>query len=299
MPSEKIKSFWAETRAQLDRVPVNAELQELTFSDPMLMDTHVKTRTVHEVVMTSLDHVRIRAWYLVPAGDPPAGGWPAIMELPPYKEQMHLPLHLALHGFATLSLFPRGQSISRKESEVNLENKIVHNVGDPQKYYYRGAYMDCVRGVDFLASRAEINKKRIGTWGFSAGGGLSLATAALDGRVAAAVAGVPWPCDFQRGSTAGAFPFVQVRNYLEQNPAQREQALATLEYFDVLNLVDAITCPVLVGGAIADEMHPIVSTLAAYARIPSKKSSLVYPDLTHEYRSDFTFNGLSWMKRHL
>ena len=73
MPSEKIKSFWTETRAQLDRVPVNAELQELTFSDPMLMDTHVKTRTVHEVVMTSFDNVRIRAWYLVPAGEPPAG----------------------------------------------------------------------------------------------------------------------------------------------------------------------------------------------------------------------------------
>lgn len=299
MLNEQIKRFWTVTRAALEQVPMNPVAEELTPIDAMLLDTHVRTRTIHELTLTSFENVRIRGWYVVPAGEPPAGGWPAIMELPPYKEQMPLPLHLATHGFVTLSLFPRGQLISRKEWTVDLETKVVHNVTDPEKYYYRGAYMDCVRGVDFLASRAEINRNRIGTWGFSAGGGLSLVTAALDSRVAAAVAGVPWPCDFRRGAGSSAFPFVQVRDYLEQNPAQRKQVLETLEYFDVVNLVDAIACPVLVGGAIADPMHPIESTLAAYARIPSKKSSLIYPDLTHEYRSDFTFNGLSWMKRNL
>ena len=295
----RIDRFWKATRAKLDQVPMNATVEELPLPDPRLLDTHVRTRTVHEVTLTSFENIRIRGWYVVPAGEPPAGGWPAIMELPPYKEQMPLPLHLAMYGLATLSLFPRGQSISRKEWQVDLESKIVHNVTDPEKYYYRGAYMDCIRGLDFLGSRPEVNARRIGTWGFSAGGGLSLATAALDRRVAAAVAAVPWPCDFTRNSGASAFPFVQVRNYLERNPAQREQALETLQYFDVVNLAHAISCPVLIGGAIADEMHPIESTLAAYARIPSKKSSLVYPDLIHEYRSDFTFNALSWMKRHL
>ena len=299
MPAEKIRRFWAATRAKLDQAPMNPVLEELSPADPMLMDTHVRTRIVHEVILISFENIRIRAWYVVPAGEPPAGGWPAIMELPPFKEQMPLPLHLAMHGFATLSLFPRGQSISRKEWEVELEKKLTHHITDPEKYYYRGAYMDCIRGLDFLAGRPEINKNRIGTWGFSAGGGLSLVTAALDRRVSAAVAGVPWPCDFQRGAGSSAFPFVLVNNYLQQNPTHRKQALETLEYFDVVNLVDAIACPVLIGGAIADEMHPIASTLAAYARIPSKKSSLIYPDLTHEYRSDFTFNGLCWMKRHL
>jgi len=299
MPSDRIASFWRSTRAALDRVPIDARVEEVALSDPMLIDTAVRTRTVSEVRLTSLDNIGIRGWYCVPAGEPPEGGWPAVMELPPYKEQMPLPLHLGMHGFATLSLFPRGQSISRKEWQVVLEDKIVHNATDPGKYYYRGAYMDCVRGLDFLSSRPEIDAKRIGTWGFSAGGGLSLVTAALDRRVAAAVAAVPWPCDFARNAGSSAFPFVQVRNYLERNPAQREQVLQTLQYFDVVNLVDAISCPVLIGGATADQMHPIESTLAAYARIPSKKSTLIYPDLTHEYRSDFTFNALAWMKRHL
>ena len=49
--------------------------------------------------------------------------------------------------------------------------------------------MDCLRGIDFLTSRAEVDPSRIGVLGFSQGGGLTLATAALDSRVKAAVAG--------------------------------------------------------------------------------------------------------------
>jgi len=299
MPNEMIRNFWIDTRAELDKLPMNATVKELTPSDPLLVDANVKTRTIYDVSLTSFGGVGIRGWYMVPAGEPPAGGWPAIMELPPYREIVPIPLHLALYGFATLSLFPRSQSISRSEWEIDLETKVAYNIIDRNKYYYRGAYMDCIRGLDFLTNRPEINKDRIGTWGFSAGGGLSLITAALDARVRAAVAGIPWPCDFKRGSEASTFPFVHVRNYINQNAAHKKAVQETLEYFDVINLVDSISCPVLVGGAIADEMHPIESTLAAFGRIPSKKSILVYPDLTHEYKSDFTFNGLLWMKRHL
>jgi cephalosporin-C deacetylase len=299
MRNEDIQRFWSQTRSLLDKVAINEKTEEIPLSDPMIVDTHVRTRTVHEVVLTSFGDVRIRAWYSVPAGEPPRGGWPAIMELPPYKEQMPLPLHLGMHGFATLSLFPRGQGLSRKESQVEVDTKVVNGIEDREKYYYRGAYMDCVRGIDFLSSRSELDGNRIGTWGFSAGGGLSLATASLDSRVKAAAASVPWPCDFRSNAQASNPPFVRVREYIERNPDKREQALKTLDYFDIVNLVDSIQCPVLIGGAIADDLHPIGSTLLAYERIKSRKGTLIYPDLTHEYRSDFTFNALSWMKRHL
>jgi len=294
-----VKTFWESARAELDRVPIDARLEELSPSEPLIVDAYVKTRTISEISLSSLGGIRIRGWYLVPAGVPPQGGWPVIMELPPYREIVSLPLHLALHGFATLSLFPRSQSISRKEWQIDLETKVTYNITDRDKYYYRGAYMDCIRGLDFLCSRPEVNQNRIGTWGFSAGGGLSLVTAGLDRRVKAAVAGIPWPCDFRRGSEAKTFPFVHVKNYLERHPENRQAVMTTLDYFDVVNLVDAIACPVLIGGAIQDEMHPIDSTFAAFKKIPSKKSIIVYPDLNHEYKSDFTLSGLNWMTRHL
>ena len=50
--------------------------------------------------------------------------------------------------------------------------------------------MDCLRGLDFLCYRQEIDSERLGMWSRSQGGGLTLATAALDLRLKVAVAGV-------------------------------------------------------------------------------------------------------------
>ena len=42
---------------------------------------------------------------------------------------------------------------------------------------YAGAFMDCIRGVDFLASRPEVDAARLAVTGGSQGGGLAFATA--------------------------------------------------------------------------------------------------------------------------
>src|SRR5262249_59883798 len=118
------------------------------------------------------------------------------MEVPGYGGILPLPLHLVQYGYATLSLYPRSQGESLQEWEIEHGTRLVYHVTDRERYYYRGAYMDCVRGIDFLHSRAEIDTSRIGVWGFSQGGGVTLATAALDHRVSAPVAGGPRLCHF-------------------------------------------------------------------------------------------------------
>jgi cephalosporin-C deacetylase len=159
--------------------------------------------------------------------------------------------------------------------------------------------MDCVRGIDFLHSRAEIDTSRIGVWGFSQGGGLSLATAALDHRISAAVAGVPWLCNFPVAAEITTSPYVELHDYLQQHPAERDRALATLTYFDQLTLSDMIACPTLVGSAITDDVHPLRTVMPVFEKIPALKSIIVYPDLDHEYRTDFTVHGKAWMDRYL
>src|ERR1041385_7277586 len=46
---------------------------------------------------------------------------------------------------------------------------------------YRAIYMDCVRAVEFLLSRPEVDANKICVMGGSQGGGLTLATAGLCG----------------------------------------------------------------------------------------------------------------------
>jgi cephalosporin-C deacetylase len=251
------------------------------------------------VIMSSFEGRRIRAWYTVPSGQPPARGWPAIMEVPGYGGILPLPLHLVQYGYATLSLYPRSQGESLQEWEIEHGTRLVYHVTDRERYYYRGAYMDCVRGIDFLHSRAEIDTSRIGVWGFSQGGGLSLATAALDHRVTAAVAGVPWLCNFPVAAEITTSPYVELHDYLQEHPEERHRALATLAYFDQLTLAEMIVCPTLVGSAITDDVHPLRTVMPVFDKIHTLKSIIVYPDLDHEYRTDFTGHGKAWMDRYL
>ena len=299
MPVEEISKFWERTRAALAEVEMDAAVEPVQQSDVFTMEGGIKTRFISKVVMTSFEGKRIRAWYTIPSGQPPSRGWPAIMEVPGYGGILTLPAHLVQYGYATLSLYPRSQGESLKEWEVEHGTRLVYNVTDKDHYYYRGAYMDCVRGLDFLHSRPEIDTSRMGVWGSSQGGGLTLATAALDRRVSAAVAGVPWLCNFPVAAEITTNPYVELHDYLAEHPQKRDAALATLAYFDQLNLADAITCPVLIGSAIIDEVHPLRTVMPVFEKILAMKSILIYPDLDHDYRSDFTVHGKVWMDRYL
>ena len=159
--------------------------------------------------------------------------------------------------------------------------------------------MDCVRGVDFLDTRPEIDSDRLGVWGFSQRGGLTLATASLDRRINAAVAGVPWLCNFPVAAKITTSPYVELHDWLAEHPGDRDKAMATLDYFDQLSLADSIACPILIGGAIEDEVHPMRTVMPVFEKIQSMKSVIVYPDLDHEYRTDFTHHGKAWMDRYL
>ena len=299
MPTQKIRAFWEKTRAELDEVEMNASVDKVEDADVFTMEGGVKTRTIYRVIMSSFEGRRIRGWYTVPVGKPPARGWPGIMEVPGYGGVLPLASHLSQFGYATLSLYPRSQGESLKEWEIEHSTRLVYNITDPERYYYRGGYMDCVRGVDFLVTRPEIDSERIGVWGFSQGGGLSLATASLDRRITAAVAGVPWLCNFPVAAQITTSPYLELHDWLAEHPGDRNNAMATLTYFDQLNLADSITCPILIGGALEDDVHPMRTVMPVFEKIQSMKSVIVYPDLEHEYRTDFTHHGKAWMDRYL
>ena len=299
MPSQEITRFWKRAHAALDEVPMGAVVEPVEETDVYSMEGHMKSRSISRVTLTGLDGVRFRAFYAAPTGIPPAGGWPAILALPGYDFIMSVPLQLVHYGYATLSLFPRGQGISEEEWKWDYGTPLVWHIDDPERYYYRGAYMDCVRGLDFLVSRPEVNASRMGVWGFSQGGALTLATAALDRRVAAAVAGVPWLCNFPVSCEITEEPYSELCDYLAQHPEKRDATLANLTYFDSLNLADAISCPVLISGAILDEGHPLRTVMPVFESIRALKSIVIYPDLEHADRVDFTNHGKAWMDRYM
>ena len=257
-----------------------------------------------QVILTSFEGIRIRGWYTLPMGiynysEPPESGLPAVLVVPGYAGRMPLPLELVHSGYATLSLFPRGCGDSLDEWQVESNTRATYHLTDRQRYYFRGAYMDCVRGLDFLASRPEVDASRLGVMGYSQGGGLTLATAALDQRVAAAVAELPWFCNLPVAVNVTSQPYHELHDYLAEHPEEREAALETLAFFDPLNLADAITCPIILSTALTDHVHPYNTVMPVFERIRSLKSIMVYPDLDHGARSDFNVHTMAWLHRYL
>ncbi len=72
-----------------------------------------------------------------------------------------------------------------------------------------------------------------------------------------------------------------------------------LAYFDTLRLAEEITCPTLVAGAAIDLVHPLRTVMPVFEQIRALKSIMVYPDMEHEYRTDFTNHAKAWMDRYL
>jgi cephalosporin-C deacetylase len=296
---EEIQGFWEETRAALASVDMAAQVEAVEPTDPFMTEGRQKTTSIYQVIMSGFEGRRIHAWYAVPIGLPPAHGWPAVMTVPGYVGVQPLATHLVQYGYATLTLFPRGQGESRHEWEIEHSTRLTYNVADRDRYYYRGAYMDCVRGVDFLCSRPDVDASRIGVWGYSQGGGLTLATAALDRRVAAAVAGVPWLCSFPIAVDITTPPYVELRDYVAEHPDQRDQVLDTLAYFDQVSLAEDIACPTLMASALTDEVHPLRTVMPVFERMRALKSIVVYPDQEHAWRMDFNNHAKAWMDRYL
>jgi cephalosporin-C deacetylase-like acetyl esterase len=153
-----------------------------------------------------------------------------------------------------------------------LENK--------QGYFYQGAYMDCVRAVDYLCSRDDVDQQRIAAWGGSQGGGLSLATAALDQRVDFCAADIPFLCDWVRYFQLTKWP--EVDAWVEADDMRSwSRTLQTLSYFDTLNLADQIRCPTVLRIGLNDEICPPETIFSVYNRITARKSHLVSPDKGH------------------
>jgi cephalosporin-C deacetylase-like acetyl esterase len=103
-------------------------------------------------------------------------------------------------GVAVLSIDPRGMGETDPEApRASRPTDFKRFVHDAESGFFYDAMRvgrtvvgmrtrDVIRGVDYLASRPEIDQRRIGVIGHGAGGLLALYAAAFDGRIRAAAA---------------------------------------------------------------------------------------------------------------
>ena len=262
-------SFWKTAIAELNAIPPEFKISEHS-------ERKNNRVQVFEVTMRSHGQTRVRGWLHVPRyGKTP---FPAVIRVPGYGQSMK-PI-AAPEDMIVFAFNPRGHGNSQQDIPGKPVNYWVRGLDDKNDYFYKGAYLDCLRAVDFVSSRPDVDSTKIAIWGASQGGGLAFATSALDPRIDHCVADIPFLCDWVDYFRLTDWP--EMNDWIaEREPRSWESTLRTLSYFDTMNLADRIRCPTTMGIGLQDQICPPTTCFAAFNRIPAKKRLKIYEHKGH------------------
>ena len=283
--------FWSGALSEIAQIPLDAQVTH----DPLRSTDAAR---VFQVKYRSLGDLEIFGWYAAPAvGD---GPFPAVLILPGYKSEPALRRDWASKGVAALSVAVRGKLPSSAGFNPGYPGLLTHGVEDRDTYSYKGVISDCVRGVDFLLSRPEVDAERIYCCGSSQGGGLTLITTGLRHEIKAGVAGYPFLCCFPESMRMlRSYPYDELSCYARAYPDRTEQMLDTLRYFDAVNFAPRIECPMVVGIAMEDEVCPPETSYAAYRLLNRERELWLFPNSGHGNAHAYPARETAWLQQRI
>lgn len=276
--------FWQKTLKDLEAVDPEYKVTLQTEKNRDKTDLYL-------VEMKSLGNLMVRGWLEVPKNK---GRYPALLRVPGYTSAME-PVN-KFDDMVIFSLNVRGHGNSDDVEGAPLE-LWVRGLDDKNDYFYRGTFMDCIRAMDFLQQHPKVDTGRIAVWGGSQGGGLAFVTASLDNRVSFCIADVPFLCDMKQYFKTTHWD--EIDDWLAADPQRNfNNMLRTMTYFDTMNMTEKITCPVLMGIGLQDQVCPPSTSFAAYNKINSQKQYIVYPRAGHNLGPKHERFGYKWLRNH-
>jgi cephalosporin-C deacetylase-like acetyl esterase len=266
------EAFWQRTKQELAAVDPQYKMIK---QDSLSSETH----DVYLVEMRSLGNVLIRGWYTRPKAP---GKFPAILQMQGLSSYNKACLDPP-ENMAVFTLNIRGHGNSCDDVNPGFPGFLTWNLKDKEKYIYRGGYMDCVRAVDFLCSREEVDQRYIVVQGGSQGGALSFATAALDNRrIALCIPHIPFLSDFKDYFRLVGWPANEFIDFEKENQSFGWDGIYnTLSYFDIKNLAGMIRCPVFMAIGLKDDCCPPHINFAAYNQLTVPKIYSAFPESGH------------------
>jgi cephalosporin-C deacetylase len=273
------EAYWIRTKKELREVDPRFKLIR---QDSLCTEK----REVFILEMYSLGEVLVRAWYMRPVKE---GIYPAVLHVQGYSSFMIPDWMYQGDDMVALGLNIRGHGFSQDQVNPGFPGYLQHHVDDKEQYIYRGAYMDCIRAVDFLYSRVEVDTSRVAVEGGSQGGALSFATAALDNqRINFCLPHVPFLSDFKDYFKVAHWPANEFALYFEEHPeVTEEEIFKNLSYIDIKNLAPWIKAPVIMTIGLVDETCPPHINFAAYNLLNVPKEYRVYPDAGHSMPQEY------------
>lgn len=281
-------------------------LNELHKVDPQYKVTKVDSlctikRDGFVVEMKSIGNATIRGYYFVPKQKKK---YAAILNLPGYGYGFeYLDEFLKVEeDVIELAICVRGHGISKSafETEFPVPGFIGYNICDINSIAYRQIYMDCIRALEFLLTRNEINPLKIGVVGGSQGGGLALMTTGLmPKQVSACAYSSPFPCDLKNHIKVRTLIKDELKSYLKyyDYACDFEEAVNTFDFLDTKYFAKNIKCPTFYATGLLDDDCPSRLGFSAFNEIEAKKEFKIFPNDSHIGESNWKKNAMSFFKK--
>lgn len=163
--------------------------------------------------------------------------------------------------------------------------------GEPEGLYYRDVFLDTALLTRIVMSLDYVDETRVGVYGGSQGGALSIACAALVPSVKICAPTYPylsdykrvWEMDLNKGAYEGLRYYFR---YFDPRHEREDEIFTKLGYIDIQHLAPRIKAKVRMATALMDTTCPPSTQFAAYNKMTCEKEMVLYPDYTHEGLSD-------------
>ena len=289
--------FWQAAKDQLAEVDMGAKLIEIEAKSSAARKVYlVEFYSVPDGL--SGEPVKIRGYYCEPQD---GQKHPVILHFYGYdtagsKAKCECPSG-GSSQYAEFYLSHRGQYLNNRpastgnpgveEDCINIYDSdwFAYHFGDTDSYYDRGAFMDAVQAVRFMATRETSDMTKLYAEGSSQGGALTYAAAALSGYSFSAIAAnVAFMGDYADAWDIGGLAIETAKRC--QGSRTKEEVLTFLSYFDTKNLATKISCPVMASSGLQDGVCPPRTNVVPFNNLktPAAQKEYIFgPEMGHDY----------------
>lgn len=213
---------------------------------------------------------------------------------------------LASQGFCVASMDSRGQGGYSEEAGARpgtvYSQPFTRGLdGKPEDLMVRDLFLDTAMLARIVMGLDYVDETRVGVFGGSQGGGLSIACAALVPSIKLCAPDEPYMSDYRRvwemDLDKDAYDGLKYYfRFYDPTHERENEIFEKLGYIDIQNLAPRIRAKVFMGTGLRDTICPPSTQFAMFNKLTCEKQVDIYPEFGHEWlygRPEKVFRFLS------
>lgn len=278
-------AYWERALKEMHAVDPQVELIPAAFQSPVA--------DCFDMYFTGTKGARIYAKLLIPKNRTAPG--PAVLQFHGYcgsSGDWSQYLVYAASGFVVAAMDVRGQGGKSEDvggvKGTTQNGSIIRGLSDHEdNLLFRQNFLDTALLAKIVMDMDLVDETRVGAFGGSQGGGLTLACAALEPRIKRIAPRVPFLCDYKRvwEMDLAKNAYGELKDYFRKFDPRHEhedEIFTRLGYIDVQFLAPRIKADTIFFTGLMDEVCPPSTQFAAYNKMTCNKKMYIYSDFAHE-----------------